>query len=121
MVSVALAGCGASGDPAADRAAHFLRALADGDAAAACADLAEDARAALEDQEHKPCAEVIGDQGLPTALPRADADVFGSMARVRTRDDTLFLSRFSDGWRVVGAGCTPGAGDEPYSCAVEVG
>ena len=121
LILTAVTGCGASDDPALARTQHFVRALESGDDVGACADLAEEARASLEDQEQKPCADVIGEQDLPTAEPRDEARVYGSMAQVHTGADTVFLSRFSDGWRIVGVGCTPGPGDEPYTCTVEVG
>lgn len=47
--------------------------------------------------------------------------MYGTMAQVSTAQDTLFLSRYPDGWRIVAAGCRPGRDDEPYTCTVEVG
>jgi hypothetical protein len=121
VVVLSCVGCGAREDPVVDRAEHFVRSLEAGNGAAACADLAEEARSALEEQEERPCAEVIGEQDLPTAPPRGAAEVYGSMAQVRTAQDTVFLSRFADGWRIVAIGCTRSPLDEPYRCAVEVG
>ena len=32
---------------------------------------------------------------------------YGTMARARYEEDTLFLTRFESGWRVMAAACTP--------------
>jgi len=116
-----LSGCGSGDEAPEQRVRHFQAALQADDARAACADLAEQTRQALEEQEQRPCHEVIGDQGVPGGAGPAEVRRYGSMAQVRGNGDVLFLSRYSDGWRVVAAGCTPAGGDEPYDCALEVG
>jgi hypothetical protein len=47
-------------------------------------------------------------------------DVYGQWAKVRLDDDTVFLAVFSDGWKVVAAGCQP-QGDRPYDCTLQGG
>lgn len=122
VFALLLAGCGsAADDPAAARAAHFYAALSAGNAAGACADLAPRARAALVEQKGAPCEQVILDQDIPTVAGRGTVRVYGSMAQVRHFDETAFLSRFRDGWRVTAVGCTPTPGDLPYDCVIEVG
>lgn len=115
-------GCAAqSGDPAADRASHFYAAISDDDAAAACADLAVEARKALELQEGKPCEDAILDQDLPETDGAADVQVYGSMAQVAYKNETTFLSRYGDEWLLTAVGCPPVSGDRPHDCAIEVG
>ncbi|MDQ6525732.1 hypothetical protein RB608_19100 [Nocardioides sp. LHD-245] len=117
-----LAGCGMADDgSAADRASHFYAAVAAGDGATACADLAVDARETLAEQEGEPCPEAVLAQDLPAPSGAGTARTYGSMAQVQYRDETVFLSRFPDGWRVIAAGCPPVDGDQPHRCSVEVG
>ena len=113
-------GC-ASGDAPADRAEHFHRALADGDGSGACDDLSQETRTALEQQEQKPCEEAITGLRLPEHAGEPETEVYGSMAQVRMGEETLFLSRYDDGWRVVAAGCRPTSGDRPHECELEGG
>ena len=47
----------------------------------------------------------------------ARVEVFDSMAQVRVGADTVFLSRYDGGWRVVAAACTPVPG-RPYDCSI---
>jgi hypothetical protein len=44
--------------------------------------------------------------------------VYGLQAEVILSGDTVFLSRFEDGWRVIAAGCTPQEG-KPFDCLVK--
>ncbi|GHE56522.1 hypothetical protein [Streptomyces vinaceus] len=46
--------------------------------------------------------------------------VYGRQALLRMARDTLFLSQFNDGWKIVGAGCEPQA-DMPYRCSLKGG
>jgi ketosteroid isomerase-like protein len=124
---VALSGCGAvSGreQAAAEVAQRFVDAVARGDGDAACAVLAPDTVAALEEAAGSGCADAVLDEDLPedSAEPgRVEAtDVYGQWARVVLPGDTLFLAVFRDGWRVVAAGCRPD-GEGPYDCVVQGG
>ncbi|UYQ65090.1 hypothetical protein [Streptomyces peucetius] len=47
-------------------------------------------------------------------------DVHERQARAVLTGDTLFLSRFPDGWKVMAAGCTPQQ-DRPYQCEIKGG
>ncbi|MDK0523889.1 hypothetical protein [Streptomyces sp. ML-6] len=56
----------------------------------------------------------------PAGGPARTVDVYGRQARVVLTSDTLFLSQFADGWKVVAAGCRPLTG-RPYQCSVKGG
>jgi hypothetical protein len=122
VLGVTTAGCAAqSGDPAADRARHFYAAIGDEDAAAACADLAPEARKTLEQQEGKACEEAILGLEIPDADGSGSAEIYGSMAQVAYENETAFLSRYGDDWLLTAVGCPPVSGDKPHDCAIEVG
>ncbi|MEU3775796.1 hypothetical protein AB0F11_21765 [Streptomyces sp. NPDC032472] len=121
--AVLVSGCGASAprvDGARDAALAFARAVAGSDFRAACALLAPGTRQELEEGEQKPCVLALVGQDLPGARTRTvhGTEVYGRQAMVRLEEDTLFLSQFDGGWRVVAAGCRPEA-DKPYRCAVK--
>ncbi|MET9594197.1 hypothetical protein ABZY45_25205 [Streptomyces sp. NPDC006516] len=118
-----LAGCGGPGergDQVKGVARTFERALDGDDRAALCAALAPETRSKVEDSEKKPCLDAIDAQDLPAGGPVRSVDVYGRQARAVLRSDTLFLSRFQDGWKIVAAGCVPRSG-RPYQCSVEGG
>ncbi len=85
-----------------------------------CEALAPGTRSELEDSQERPCLEVITDQDLPEAGEPRSIDVYGRQARVVAEGDTLFLSQFGTGWKVVAAGCLPEPG-QPYQCTVKGG
>jgi hypothetical protein len=64
------------------------------------------------------CVQALGQLNLPGEGPVGAVQVWSDQAQVRTRSDTLFLTRLSDGWRVNAAGCQE-QGDQPYDCDVE--
>ncbi|MFE6132254.1 hypothetical protein ACFQ6Q_28960 [Streptomyces sp. NPDC056437] len=118
-----LAGCGSVDErEAAIRSAveQFDAAAAAKDGASLCAALAPGTRSELEDSEQQPCAEAVAGLRLPAAGAVSGVDVYGQEARVVAAGDTLFLSRFAGGWKVVAAGCRPELG-RPYQCAVKGG
>ncbi|MFG2715509.1 hypothetical protein ACGFX2_33930 [Streptomyces goshikiensis] len=120
---VALCGCGApavrlEGAKYAGRA--FEQALGDSDYARACALLAPRTRQQLEEDEHKQCGPALQSQELPAAGPVRNTQVYGRQALLRLRNDTLFLSQFNDGWKVVAADCAP-RGNQPYRCSLKGG
>jgi len=90
------------------------------DGAALCGLLAPQTRSDVEQSAKKPCAEGILEEDLPIAGPPLVARVWGRAAQVQSQGDTLFLSRFPDGWKVTAAGCKPQAA-QPYDCQVQGG
>ncbi|MFD7276828.1 hypothetical protein ACFV80_07155 [Streptomyces sp. NPDC059862] len=123
MLVLALGGCGSAGERSADASAaatEFERLLRSADASGLCAALAPETRSELEESEKSSCAEAIAAQEIPIGGAVREVDVFGRQARVVLDSDTLFLSRFADGWKVVAAGCTPRSG-LPYQCTIKGG
>ncbi|MEV4636881.1 hypothetical protein AB0J80_05950 [Actinoplanes sp. NPDC049548] len=123
LLLAGLAGCSSvdeRGDAATDVALRLLAAVDSKDGAAACAMLAPETRAEVEESAGQPCDQAILDEDLPALGSVTGADVYGQWAQVRLSDDTLFLAVFPGGWRVVAAGCTS-RGDLPYDCSVQGG
>jgi hypothetical protein len=122
VLTLALAGCADEQDrAAADATEQFYAAVGSGDGATACALLAARARDELEQSSGKPCDRAILEEDLPAGGSVGAAEVYGTMAQVAFGTDTVFLTRFDTGWRVVGSGCTPSGVDRPFSCRVKVG
>ncbi|MFE7595643.1 hypothetical protein [Streptomyces sp. NPDC057494] len=107
-------------DGATQAGRAFEQALADADYRQACALLAPQTRQQLQENEHRLCAPALRDQALPTAGPVRATQVYGRQALLRLQNDSLFLSQFADGWKVVAADCTP-RGDQPYQCSLKGG
>jgi hypothetical protein len=124
MAAVTLtAGCADSRprrDAVADTAVLLLTAARDGDGTAACAVLAPDTVSALEQSANASCAAAIVDEDLPEPGTARHVRVYGQWAQVVLDDDTVFLAAFPGGWRVVAAGCQPGA-ERPYDCVLQGG
>ena len=121
MLLLVLAGCagvGDRGDAAAAVALRMLTAVQNDDGAAACATLAPDTLAELEESAGQSCAEAILDEDLPQPGEVEQSRVYGQWAQVRLTGDTVFLGVFPGGWRVVAAGCTP-RGERPYNCDLQ--
>jgi hypothetical protein len=117
------AACGGTGERdarASSAAAAFEKALTGDDRPALCAALAPGTRSEVEDAEKKTCTDAIGTQDIPAGGPVRGVDVYGRQARAVLASDTLFLSEFEDGWKVVAAGCRARPG-QPYQCAVKGG
>ncbi|MEU2393480.1 hypothetical protein [Streptomyces sp. NPDC007369] len=120
VLVVAAGGCSAPAvrEGAAGRAGlAFEAALAAGDHVRACGLLAPSTRRQLEQEEQQDCARALAAERLPRAGALRDATVYGRDAMARMTGDTLFLSLFTDGWRIVAAGCTPEP-EKPYRCLV---
>jgi hypothetical protein len=115
-------GCGAGADgrdAASSTALGLLSAVTAQDGAGACAVLAPDTVAELEQSAGKVCADAVIEEDLPGPGPVRSVDVYGQWARVALDDDTLFLAAFGSGWRVVAAGCTARGDDRPYDCTLQ--
>ncbi|MCB5179194.1 hypothetical protein [Streptomyces antimicrobicus] len=121
LLALSVAACGAPASVRGDaaRAAEgFGAALAAGDLPSACALLAPGTREELEDTARQACAQALGEEDLTPGGPVHGTEVFGRQARVLMEDDTVFLSRFDGGWKVVAAGCRP-VPDLPYRCTLK--
>ncbi|MFF1409456.1 hypothetical protein ACFVX6_06600 [Streptomyces sp. NPDC058289] len=122
--AVLLGGCGAPEarvDGARAAGERFERALASGDQESACGLLAPETRGQLEQDEGKACREALGAEELPTAGAVRTTEVHGRQAMLRLVGDTMFLSQFDGGWKVVAAGCTPQGEQQPYQCVLKGG
>nr|WP_042181407.1 hypothetical protein [Kibdelosporangium sp. MJ126-NF4] len=115
-----LAGCGGSRetDPVLDAAARFESAVASHDGVAACSLLAPEAVRRVNDLRPEGCAQAVPKLSLPTSPLGGQVQVWGDTAQVRAPADTLFLRRFPEGWRIIGAGCRS-RGERPYECTVD--
>jgi hypothetical protein len=122
VVAVLLAGCGAS-DRAPDVdavAQRFHEAIGRQDGEAACAELAEEAKSKLEQQEGKPCEEAILGLDLPDSAEIARTTVYVTNASVDlAAGGTAFLSQSDSGWKISAAGCVATVPDLPYECELE--
>ena len=101
-------------DAVAGTADRWLAAASAGDPAALCRLLTPAAADAAATGDET-CEQAVADLDLPGAGPVGAVAVWSDRAQVRTGGDTLFLTRFEDGWRVSGAGWRP-RGDRPYDC-----
>ncbi len=116
---VVVAGCAGPGADQAGQAASSFGRLVGEDPAKACELLAPGTRDQVEKAADKTCPEALGDADLPDPSPLTGADVYGHDAIVRFANDTVFLARYPDGWRITAAGCRPGPSDQkPYDCDV---
>jgi hypothetical protein len=116
-----LSGCaGPETTGPARAAADFARAVSVADGELACALLSEQVSSTLTDSTGMPCPAAVLQEGLPAASPVRQVQRYGHRALVTTDTDTVFLSEFPTGWRIIGAGCRP-RGERPYDCAVSGG
>ena len=110
-------GCGNLSADEVERVATTF-AGAGGDPSARCDLLAPGRLANLVDEESSACEDAIATLPLGSgALEKVE--VWGEEAQAKLADDTLFLSRTSDGWRVMAAACTPQGEQQPYRCQLE--
>lgn len=121
LLPMILTGCGSAQDEAVrDRAAAFQDAVSAQDWARACELLAPETRSELESAGRSPCVDALAEEDLPAPGALDRVDVFGTTAEVRYQGETLFLTQFADGWRLLAAGCTPQR-PKPYDCALHGG
>jgi hypothetical protein len=115
-----LSSCGGTqDDDVNDVATAFVSALEAEDGAKACSVLARSTRSELEQSSGDPCDVAILDEATLTFGSQLDVDAFGTMAQARYEQDTLFLTRFESGWRVMAAGCSPRPPVDSYDCTVK--
>jgi hypothetical protein len=115
-------GCGSSHDAAVqDTAESFYQAVAEGDGAGACAALAPRTVSELEQSAEKPCPDAVLEEDIPDPGAASSVAVYGTMAQVRFRDETTFLTRFPDGWRVMATACASKVAAGVYDCQVKGG
>jgi hypothetical protein len=113
-------GCSGSTDGPRSAAQAYAKDVAGGDGTAMCRLLAPETRAEVAQSGQSPCAQAIVDEDLPDPGDVQRTQVWGRAAQVRMAGDTVFLSQFASGWKVVAAGCTP-RGSRPYDCLVQGG
>ncbi|MEQ4723584.1 hypothetical protein [Nonomuraea sp. B19D2] len=116
-LALAAAGCAPDMAAPAQAAERFHAAVSAHREDAACAMLTRKTAEKLPDPGQT-CAEALREVGLGPGGSVTSVSVWGEDAQVRLAGDTLFLHRFSDGWRVKAAGCEP-VPDLPYKCEVE--
>ncbi|MFH8803340.1 hypothetical protein ACH4F6_27685 [Streptomyces sp. NPDC017936] len=101
-------------------AAAFEEALDEGAYDRMCGALAPGTLEEVEQSAGVPCARALREESLPAGGAVRGTDVYGNQARAVLVRDTLFLSRFGDGWKIVAAGCRPRP-ERPYQCLVKGG
>jgi hypothetical protein len=124
VVLVAVAGCGRAGARGEVRSVTdtFLTATHDGNGARACAQLSDETRSKLVQQEGKACAQAITDMHVGAGSVTS-VRVYITSAKADLSDgDSVFLDQSSSGWRISAAGCRPQEGkpaDRPLQCELE--
>jgi hypothetical protein len=116
--STVVSGCSALNpgtDAAVDTVQRFHDELAAGHAGQACALLAPTTIEGLEDGEAGSCPDRLARLSLPQSGAVTDSRAYGRSAQVLLRDDTVFLVRSGNEWKITAAGCTP-RGERPYGC-----
>lgn len=103
---------------AATTALDFHAALESGDYGHACGLLIPSTAEKLEAGAAGTCAEKLAQLDVPVSASVQDSASYGRNAQVVMDQDTLFLARSGDGWKIMAAGCTA-RGERPYDCEVE--
>lgn len=121
LACIVLAGCSSAHQDDVERAAKdFRAALKAEDGAKACEELSDDAQEELRQSSGSSCTIAVLDTDVPTDGRVERVSVSGTAAQVRYGDDIVFLAEFSDGWRVIAAGCRTRP-DKPYDCEIQGG
>jgi hypothetical protein len=122
VVAGVLTACAGPGADQAGQVAESFGRLAKDDPGKACDLLAVKTREEVEKSSEKSCPDALGDEDLPDPSPVLSVDVYGKDAIVRMANDTAFLARFPDGWRITAVSCRPGPGEgKPYDCDISGG
>lgn len=101
-------------------AGEFAQALSAEKGQDACRLLAPETRSQLVQAAGEPCASAILEEELPEPGPVERSSSFGTMAEIAYAADTMFLTEFPGGWKVMAAGCAPVPG-HPYDCRLQGG
>jgi hypothetical protein len=123
LIMAVLGGCASATserDEAAAVVERFYTAVEQQDGAAACAQLSTATLLALESQSGLRCREVVTRLDLAGGEV-AKTEIFVTNAKVDlSSDESAFLSRGPEGWRLSAVGCKPPARqDDPYACEAE--
>ncbi len=119
VLLLAACGTGPSQDESERVVDRFQAAIGSADGDAACAQLTEHLRTALETQERKPCRAAIVGLGLNGRGSPERTRVYLTSALVNVaRSGDAFLDQTPDGWRISAAGCVRATGQE-YKCRLE--
>ncbi|HST85680.1 MAG TPA: hypothetical protein VLL08_28335 [Kineosporiaceae bacterium] len=104
-----------------DRAATaFTHAVASSDGELACTLLSDEVSSTIAESSGMPCPAAVLQADLPAPSAVQGVQRYGHQAFVTTGTDTVFLSEFPGGWKIIGVGCSP-RGEKPYECAVSGG
>jgi len=79
--------------------------------------LASNAVEGLKEGETGSCPDKLAQLSLPQSGAVTDSRAYGGSAPVLLEDDTVFLTRSGNEWKITAAGCTP-RGERPYDCDV---
>lgn len=121
VVAATVSGCAGPDTSGPERVAvSFSNAITNGDGVRACALLSPQTAAAVAEASRSACPDAVLHQDLPAATPLRSVQRYGKQALVRSATDTMFLSEFPTGWKIIGAGCRP-QGERPYDCGVSKG
>ena len=121
VATVLTSGCATQTASAPDEVAgQFAHALFVENGRDACSLLAPDTRSQLVQAAGEPCASAIIEEELPEPGPVEKSSSFGTMAEITYAADTMFLTEFPGGWKVMAAGCAPVPG-HPYDCQLQGG
>lgn len=117
-----LTGCSSGEQQRAQSTAdEFFAAVEARDGAAACALLAPATVSELEQSAQKNCATAVLHKARPDVGSSAGSQVYDTMAQIRYADDTVFLTRMGDDWRVMAAVCSRPSDARAYDCQVKGG
>jgi len=122
-LAFALGGCASPEAASAGSAASRFVDVASKDPNAACALLAPRTREKAAENGDGDCAKGLRSAEISSSPSGSDVppEVAGHTALVTTGGQTVFLTLFEDGWKVLAAGCTRVSEDEavPYDCALQ--